>query len=333
MVQSVIKDRRIYRGKFSPNELIHKYGFDPEQGIRGEVELMSKMPPNSQKKYPLLRIYTLAAYRKIVEDIFSEFVDKSPVKAAEFGAGVHGCFYNLLLPEKLKKGWKQFDINPTYVEHNKKFTAEFFNDKHAEIAVGNIYDMPLESSSIDLIVGLSSWDSISHFEQSFEELRRCLCPGGYFIHFQDIKPAEAPLIIVESKKHTTRGLPPEIMCEWEGYTQGFIIWQDHENVIAIESIDDNGKILRLGDYLTRHLIRTAEKFGFKSEGGEISSDWILQKRSEHQEPFARLGYDYDEKDNVFASEYGWFKSGYAPPIEDGHVRVKTFMDVLVAQKQ
>lgn len=160
--------------------------------LEDEVKFAREFPIENQKAWILERLGILDAQKEIVTESF-DFCDKS---VAEFGCGAYGYFYNFLLSKR--KNWIQFDINPNAVEKNKKFSKTLF--RFPEVKVGNIYQMPLEDKSVDVVMGFNSWDCISFFERGVKEVKRILKPKGYFVHFQELNPAEGVFLCLESKK-------------------------------------------------------------------------------------------------------------------------------------
>src|SRR3989344_5918876 len=107
--------------------------------------------PLSDQEFIGLRKFVLPTDRQIVKDIFDQFVGDKEITAAEFGCGAEGCFYNLLLPNRFKKNWRQYDINPFFVEHNRRSRGTFFQNRKAIVEVGNIYQMPFSDGTLDVI--------------------------------------------------------------------------------------------------------------------------------------------------------------------------------------
>ena len=101
--------------------------------------------------------------RPLVSEVFEGFIGDRKVKIAEFGCGAYGRLYNLLMPEKYKRDYLQFDINRKFVDHNLGLMNRQNNygfihniikrDNHQpKIALGDAYNMPLKDESVDGII-------------------------------------------------------------------------------------------------------------------------------------------------------------------------------------
>ncbi|MCK4650446.1 class I SAM-dependent methyltransferase [Candidatus Pacearchaeota archaeon] len=305
---------------------------DDKEIIELETDNMQNFTVESQKGFVEQRIWAIEGLRKIVEKTFNEFVEKN-ASCAEFGSGAFGTLYNFLLPKQFKKNWKQFDINPEFVEHNKKFTNRY--NKKAKIKEGDMYNMPLGDSSVDVICGLSSWDSIWGYQKTINEVKRCLVPGGIFIHLQDLLPAEAPLLLTEAKKRQDRGISPDFLCgfhkEKRNYFPGFYGTEDW--LITMASIEKQDKLLRLGKYLTNHLEDIFKQNEFRILRSSEETYNTVIKRKTHMKELRNLGFCYDGPENVFLRAYGHNDCWNSNDLDKKSIRLISSMDVLVAQKQ
>jgi ubiquinone/menaquinone biosynthesis C-methylase UbiE len=199
------------------------------------------------------RLICLPAARPLVRKVFDEFVPAGAF-GAEFGAGACGAFYNLLLPHQFRGGWKQYEIISSLVAENRKGTKDLFGED-ANVMEGNIYEMPLADASTDLILGLSSWDSITRFDKAVSETKRCLKQGWLFIHLQDILPSKESILVAEFLEREKLKQQPSCLC----YT---VRNDDGEFVTDISSVVDKGKMVRAGRYLTNHLANICSNNGF-----------------------------------------------------------------------
>ena len=270
------------------------------------------------------RIAVLDAYREIFNE---EFKFKSGV---EFGCGAYGWMYNFLIPKSID--WTQYDINPKAVDTNLKFSK--INLRHKpKVEIGNIYDMPLDDSSVDLITGFSSWDSLYFLEKSVEELSRCLKKGGYFFHFQDVGPAEIPLIMRESKIRTDKGLSRDVPCRFYRETiphdlPGFYETQDYMTHIYSEDFG----LVRFGEYLHKNIAKLLKNNNFTIHKCKEEQKNVLIKERNHKKRLKSLGNKLSNGDNWCGHAYGLFKSQYDSSVPKKYINQYSAIDVLIAQK-
>ncbi|MBI2042874.1 class I SAM-dependent methyltransferase [Candidatus Pacearchaeota archaeon] len=307
---------------------------DPRDYFIGRETSFSKNNSlNRQKEWIPMRLGTLEASREIVKETFPEGC------GAEFGCGAYGWFYNYLLPEGRRL--IQFDINPKAVGNNREYTVKLFKGK-PEIAVGSLYEMPLKNSSLDFIVGFNSWDSIYFFEKSVEEVRRCLRPGGFFVHYQNLQPAEMPLVLTESKKRIGRGLEKDVdvgshVRSTPLYLPGtnVPIGEERERIIlTINSLD--WEEIRLGTYLMRHLADLFEKAGFRIGTYQEIKRETLTKKKEFARQLKSHGFGFDERkfnENCFETAYGTAIMSCDSSLPKKLIKQIASMDVFIAQKQ
>jgi SAM-dependent methyltransferase len=297
-----------------------------ERNIDEEVE--SAKSSNLRYQIPYIqRLYTNEASKGIVNGSF----DFSTVEdGVEFGCGMYGWLYNYLLPDGV--GWKQYDINPTAVGCNKQWTKEIFG-KEPDVSVGNLYEMPLQDGSVDVIAGLSCWDSIAFFEDALREVNRCLQPGGYFVHFQDLYVPDKALIIEEAKKRSAKGLSPspilvEAYTKTESNEHG-LSW-DQTYFLSLDTTEYG--LIRFGDYLTRHLASILKEAGYRIHVCGEKGNEALVTRQDFGGQLKVHGFEYDSPHNSFLSAYGQTIHKSDPSIPSDCMKQESFMDVLVAQK-
>jgi len=322
---------RTYMDDFSIDEIVCQNGTlveDPfSRDINEEVEHAINSSVDYQNGY-MERLITTEASKKLVNDTF----DFESVKnGAEFGCGIYGWFYNYLLPEGIR--WSQFDINKAAVEHNKKYTKIMFGTE-PKIEFGNIYDMPLKDSFVDVIVGLSSWDSIGFFEKAIKEVDRCLESGGHFIHYQDLHVPDKVFIIAEAKKRKERGLSTDVPVETYSQTVEVReipgLMRREYYFLGLESLDF-GKV-RFGDYLTKHIATLFEDRGYNIILAEEMGVDVQVEEETLKRLIENHGYKYTPIGNSFLSAYGKFIGKNDHFIEEGHIRQQSFMDVLIVRK-
>ena len=301
--------------------------------IEEESISMSTLPFENQRSWIAHRIATLDATRKIVNDTFN-FNGKSD---AEFGCGAYGWFYNYLLCDKAD--WSQFDINQEIVKHNKKVNriSNLFNK--LKVKVGNIYNMPLEDSSVDVITGFSSWDSVYFFEKSVDEVKRCLKPGGFFVHYQDLHPVDKILILTEAKKRISRGLESKVPCGF-GLPKFKPIYIPRTRLkIGETRIDeflttdslDYGEV-RLGEYLTKHLADVFREKDFIIHACEERQEEGFVEKEAFFKRLKRFNIGVSGNENCFEHGYGVFDLRHDASLPNRKIKEWKSMDVLVTQK-
>jgi len=319
-----------YRGNYSLSKIVKFDGSKVEDPfactIDEEVDYARNCSIYYQEGYQD-RIFTLEASKEIIEKTFNFKVIDS---GAEFGCGAYGWLYNYLLPQGIK--WKQFDINPKIVESNMQYSNKFFKTI-PPIEIGNLYEMPIKDSSVDVIAGLSSWDSIHFYEKAIEEVNRCLKPGGWFVHYQDLHPDDTSLLLTEARKRLERGLNPDVPCEFyreiiPGNIPGSFMRQ--ELIFAIDSLAFG--IVRLGEYLTKHLAKLFELAGFNIQISDEVINEVIIERHKFNTRLREHGYKHEGPENKFASMYGKFVKTSEASVPDGYIEQFSSMDVLVAQK-
>jgi SAM-dependent methyltransferase len=281
-----------------------------------------------------LRIFTLATNRKIVEEVLSEYLGNVE-RCVEFGSGAYGTFYTLLLPEQLKQYWTQYEVNPIFNRHNK-LLSEFLFSSPSSIEEGSAYEMPLEDNSIDLVAGLSSWDSMYFQEKAMSEVRRVLKPGGMFVHFQDILPSDGLIVCLEDAKRKKLGLPKEFDCGF--YSQKIEPFsgstQVVEQLISVTSIDDDNEEVRLGKYLHHNLARISQSLGMEVLFNDTVEHQACVDRTAYQSV-----YEYLDMLNQCPSDgnsfyYAFGKKGVSQDesLPNDKIKQWSMMDVLVVRK-
>lgn len=312
---------------FDAKELLMR---DLSKELEEEPFDFTDCPVTDQAGFMGMRLRTAGAAQKLVATIFDQYVPETKIEAVEFGSGAWGCFYNLLLPKRLKKRWKQYEINPKFVENNQQFSKKTFRDRRAVVEVGDFYNMPFKDSTIDLIVGLSSWDGCAMPHKTTSEIKRCLRGGGYFIHFQDIAPGESPLYH-ESRKRFNLGLEPKFPVT-EHVVRGACGYE--RTLLALEAVGQEGQMQRASFYLTEVLASSLREAGLDIKYCDSLTAEVEQKRKEYLKMYYRLGGRTNLNHNRFEmAPCQEDLSCYDPSIKDGQVRLRCSMDVVVAQKQ
>ncbi len=314
-----------------------------------EVSFFQNRPTSDQAGFYLHRLATRPALASIVTNILNTYLQRAAT-IVEFGSGAQGSLYNLLVPEALKENYHQYDINPHFVEFNQQFTFELHMPKQPQkqkdldtqkpfIAVGNIYEMPLADQSQDAVVGLSSWDSIIDFEQSFREVQRVLKLGGFFIHFQDIRPADAPLIKVEVEKRKQKSASPVQAIYFIENSEQSVFRVENHVLYALESCDDSFELLPLSRYLTNHLARVAQGQGLRVNINERITYAITSSCRDYYNGYKVINVDHPQG-NIFISEPGLALSikkdpqyeASVLPLQRKRIFTQATIDVIVAQK-
>lgn len=181
------------------------------------------------------------------------------------------------------------------------------------------------------LLGLVHGIQFIFFERALEEVDRCLNTGGYFIHFQDIHPAEIPLILTESKKRTEKGLDSGVPCEFTVRIVSGIFPGHYIKSTYISKINSNDfGYVTLGDYLTKHLAKLFETAGFEIKVSDKIEKDVFVRNDELHNMTGTVGLG---KENIFRYKGGIFESNYDQSVPKGYVRQCSSMDVLVARKK
>ncbi|MFH1133474.1 MAG: class I SAM-dependent methyltransferase [Nanoarchaeota archaeon] len=298
-----------------------------------EVAIFSSHRLDAQEGFFMLRLAAAPAQRKGVKKILEEHIPGSCPRIAEFGAGAFGVFYRVLLPEQYKRSYTQFDISKTFATYN--CTMSGGHQKEA-IAVGSAYAMPLPDASCDAIIGLSAWDSMAYPEDSFLELRRVLKPGGAFIHFQDIIPADYPLYRAQILARRERDMQEAFTCayKWDEYRNGDGRVYREKFLVALQAIENGDELMPASAYLTYHLAALAEGAGFDVRvKGDVSTRAFVPRADYLQQ----LG----DNSSLFLPHYNAFintpETGSrlfrAMSVPEDMIKVVSVMRVLVAIKR
>lgn len=286
-------------------------------------------PLNDQDGFVGRRLLTLAASQELVKRIFDEFAPLGRASAAEFGSGAYGCFYNFFLPERWRRCWRQYEINPLFVENNRQFTRSLFWFRNSSIEVGDFYAMPFDDATVGIIAGLSSWDGCNLLEKAAREISRCLTKGGVFLHFQDIGAGEGPLYF-ESRRRFHKGLEPTFLRR-DYLVAGAFGWKKH--LLGIESVEHGNSMIRSSLYMTEVLAAALRDVGLDIvHCGEMHQD-VIQKRKKYEQQFRKLGLRSEQGNNHFETapcQEDVYR--YDHSLNEGYVRLKSSMDIIVARK-
>lgn len=129
------------------------------------------------------------ANSKVVRDIFKHHISENS-KILEIGSGL-GELVDLV-PE-YKSQIQQTDQSQSIVARHKSLHPD------SNIICANVYELPFRENSFDVVVGYSSFDTLSNLEKALSEVYKVLSPNGKFIHFLDCRADPAP--IFERYKH------------------------------------------------------------------------------------------------------------------------------------
>jgi SAM-dependent methyltransferase len=194
--------------------------------------------------------------------------------------------------------------------------------------------MPLLNESVDVIAGYNSWDSIMFFDDSIREIDRCLRPGGFFVHYQDIHPAEIPLVLTEAQKRKNAGLDADgvpVLFYTEIVPAPLPgLFQKNRHIIGIDSTRFG--MTRLGLYLTKHLAELFEQRGYSVERAEDVHREVTMRRERFTETLHAHGYEDDVQGNTIETRYGNAYILTDPDLPEGNFKESAWMQVLVAQK-
>jgi ubiquinone/menaquinone biosynthesis C-methylase UbiE len=106
-------------------------------------------------------------------------------KVLEIGAGTG--FMKRNWPKEYRGKWVQLEPQAAFLKEANKRTKN-------EISVhANVYDIPFESESFDVICGFCSYDVFMDLEKAVKETYRVLKKGGLFFHMIDAYPCKLPI--------------------------------------------------------------------------------------------------------------------------------------------
>lgn len=135
-----------------------------------DIEKTTQFEINRDKFLPLLRA--------IIRQVFEQFkLPKNNI--IEFGSGATGYFYSKLKPPEITN-WLQIEINKNAIKENLR------RNPGIKIQQGSYYD--IKHKEIDMICGLSSFDTAIFMEKALNQVANSLKKGGYFLHIQDVRP-------------------------------------------------------------------------------------------------------------------------------------------------
>ena len=99
----------------------------------------------------------------------------------EYGSGATGYFYSVLKPEYVTN-WLQVEVNPLAIKENRR------RNPNASIVEGS-YNK-IDYVDVNMIAGLSSFDSTDNMAHSIGQVAQALKRNGYFLHIQDVGPSD-----------------------------------------------------------------------------------------------------------------------------------------------
>jgi hypothetical protein len=174
-------------------------------------EMMEARPPSegdffragpdeetSIRNQPISATLVFEKNRRKVLDSLKKIVDYTWVHYSlpktgivEYGSGATGFFDAELRPIDVPH-WSQVELNSDAIAENKRRNPE------AIVREGSYTN--ITEHGLSMIVGLSSWDATGRLPHVMNEVAKALKPGGYFLHFQDVRPGnESVLSYLERK--------------------------------------------------------------------------------------------------------------------------------------
>ena len=116
--------------------------------------------------------------KKIVEEIFEEYINRNDKKIIEVGSGIGEMAS--IVPEDIEKRMIHSERNPVYSKIQKE------NRKEREVIDADIEKLPFKNDSADIMAGYAMFDTLFNTEKSAEEIKRVLKENGKFVHFLDL---------------------------------------------------------------------------------------------------------------------------------------------------
>ncbi|GEM_PF-5815933 len=117
------------------------------------------------------------ASAEVVRQTFAKYVPQNG-RILEVGSGL-GELVRLAPEYKLQI--QQTEQSPKIVEGNKA------TDSTSNVRVANVYELPFEDNSFDVVTGYSSFDAFADLGKALREVKRVLRPNGNLIHFLDLQ--------------------------------------------------------------------------------------------------------------------------------------------------
>ena len=148
-----------------------------------------------------------------------------------------------------------------------------------EFVGGNVYELPFEDNSFDLVTGMASYDMFMDLESALDETHRVLKPGGHFVHIMDVDPNGSTILEDFSKQ----GFPTaDLKQDHFGLKQGCIMYIPDKNVInfdkyaKVESIEKDfqrfAKVIHAHRYFQKKMARyLTHQFENISVGSKVVS--------------------------------------------------------------
>lgn len=157
-------------------------------------------------------------YRVPFRDLFREMLRQTFAKyhiprsgGLDIGCGPTGEMVHERLPltNAEKRTWIESDLNPVSVGTNQR------RHPNAHVQVASMYrlrdDLKLGQQRFNVISGSSSLDAVGFIDEALREVRESLKPGGFLVHFQDVRPGfHIPLEQLEREgvPHPFKGIAP-----------------------------------------------------------------------------------------------------------------------------
>ena len=110
---------------------------------------------------------------------------KENEKVLEIGAGTG--FMKKNWPKEYKGTWIQLEPQYAFIKDAAKRT------KNETFVHANVYDIPFENESFDVVCGFCSYDVFMDLDRAVDETYRVLKKGGLFFHLLDAFPCRPPV--------------------------------------------------------------------------------------------------------------------------------------------
>ncbi len=117
------------------------------------------------------------ASAEVVRQTFAKYVPPKG-RILEVGSGLGEL---VRLAPEYKTQIQQTEQSPKIVEGNKVI------DPESNVRIANVYELPFEDGSFDIVTGFSSFDTFADLGKALREVRRVLRPDGNLIHFLDLQ--------------------------------------------------------------------------------------------------------------------------------------------------
>jgi SAM-dependent methyltransferase len=118
-------------------------------------------------------------FRRMLADLGTPI--RSGMKVLDFGCGEGG-----LVKAALDQGFDAYGCDLFDVQYSPNWNsgtiAPGLRDSGRLRQIRSPYQLPFDDSSIDVVISDQVFEHVLNYPQAITELRRLMCPGGFFLH-------------------------------------------------------------------------------------------------------------------------------------------------------